>query len=196
MRVNWGSIVHPRPPLTGAIPPRIRAPLSGRTAGDPAALASAVRRRVHEVEPARAVYELSTVPEQLSEAFGEVRIRTLLLTLFALTALALACVGLYGTMSHLVTTRRREVGLRLALGAGRVRVGPVVMQGLAVAGSGALAGLILAAGSARFLSGMLYGVAANDVAALCSATVAMLAVALVASEFRRFARRALIRWSR
>ncbi len=108
--------------------------------------------------------------------------RTLLLTLFALTALALACVGLYGTMSYLVTTRRREVGLRLALGAGRVRVGRrFVMQGLAVAGSGALAGLILAAWSARFLSGMLYGVAANDVAALCSATVAMLGVALVAS---------------
>ncbi|HXA51615.1 MAG TPA: ABC transporter permease [Candidatus Acidoferrum sp.] len=153
-----------------------------RTAGDPSALAPAVRRAVQSVEPARAVYDLAPVPAQLSEAFGEVRLRTLLLTLFAATALTLACVGLYGTMTYLFTTKRREIGLRMALGATRSGVGlRFVGRGLAVAGLGVVAGLALTAWSARFISGMLYAVRTNDVTALGGAMITMLAVALVAS---------------
>ena len=127
-----------------------------RTAGDPASIASAVEQRIHSVEPARAIYDMAPLPAHLSDAFSEVRLRTVLLTLFAATAMSLACVGLYGTMTYFVTSRRREVGLRMALGARRAQIGlRFVGQGLAVTAIGIAAGLCLAAWSARFLSGLL-----------------------------------------
>jgi len=153
-----------------------------RTAGDPANLASTVRQRMHAVEPGRAVYDLAPLTAHLGEAFAEVRLRTLLLSLFAATALLLACVGLYGTLSYVVTTRRREIGVRMALGAGRKQIGlRFVAPGMAVAACGAAAGLLLAAWSARFISGMLYHVRANDAISLSAAVAAMLLVALLAS---------------
>jgi predicted permease len=153
-----------------------------RTPGDPSSVAASVRRAVQSVEPARAVYDLAPVPAQLSEAFGEVRLRTLLLTLFAATALTLACVGLYGTMTYLFTTKRREIGLRMALGATRSGVGlRFAGRGLAMAILGVAAGLCLTAWSARFLSGMLYAVQSNDAIAIAGAILTMLAVALLAS---------------
>jgi len=153
-----------------------------RTDGDPANLASAVRQRMHAVEPGRAVYDLAPLTAHLSEAFADVRLRTLLLSLFAATALSLACVGLYGTMSYLVTTRRREIGVRIALGAGRKQIWlRFVTPGMAVAATGVAAGLLLSAWSARFISSMLYHVRANDAASLSAAMAAMLLVALVAS---------------
>lgn len=153
-----------------------------RTTGAPSALANAVRERMHAVEPGRAVYDLAPLAEHLSESFAEVRLRTVLLTLFAVTALSLACVGLYGTMTYLVTTRRREIGLRMALGARRSQVGGrVAGRGLIVTGIGVAGGLVLAGWTARFLSGMLYGVHANDAAALLGAVGVMFLVALAAS---------------
>jgi len=153
-----------------------------RTAGDPANLAGAVRQRMHAVEPGRAVYDLAPLIAHLHEAFAEVRLSTLLLGLFAATALSLACVGLYGTMSYVVTTRRREIGVRMALGAGRRQIGlRFVAPGMAVAAGGAAAGLLLAAWSARFISGMLYHVRPNDAISLSAAVAAMLLVALLAS---------------
>jgi putative ABC transport system permease protein len=153
-----------------------------RTTDAPAALANAVRERIHEVDPARAVYDLAPLQEHLSESFEEVRLRTVLLTLFAATALALACVGLYGTMTYLVTTRRREIGLRMALGARRNQVGlRFAGRGLAITGIGVAVGLALATWSARFISGMLYSVPANDATALLAAVGLMFLVALAAS---------------
>jgi len=153
-----------------------------RTPGDPASLAGAVRQRMHAVEPGRAVYDLAPLTAHLSDAFAEVRLRTLLLSLFAATALSLACVGLYGTMSYVVTARRREIGVRMALGAARRQIGMrFVAPGMAVAAGGAVAGLLLAAWSARFISGMLYHVRPNDAISLSSAVAAMLVVALLAS---------------
>jgi putative ABC transport system permease protein len=153
-----------------------------RTAGDPANLASAVRQRMHTVEPGRAVYDLAPLTAHLSEAFAEVRLRTLLLSLFAATALSLACVGLYGSMSYAVTTRRREIGVRMALGAGRKQIGlRIVARAMAVTAAGAAVGLLLSEWSARFISGMLYNVRANDPTSLSAAVAAMLLVALLAS---------------
>jgi putative ABC transport system permease protein len=153
-----------------------------RTTGAPAALANAIRQRMHAVEPGRAVYDLAPLREHLSESFAEVRLRTVLLTLFAATALSLACVGLYGTMAYLVTARRREIGLRMALGARRHQVGVrVAGRGIIITGIGVAAGLVLASWSARFISGMLYSVHTNDATALLAAVGVMFVVALAAS---------------
>lgn len=134
-----------------------------RTRSEPMALAGPVRRKLHEVEPARSVYEIMPLARRLSDAMAENRMRTTLLAFFALTAVTLACVGLYGTLSYVVGIRRREVGLRLAIGAER---GWIVRQFLreALRASllGCLAGLGLAAMFSRILNGMLYGVSALD----------------------------------
>ncbi len=90
-----------------------------RTQGEPMAMAQMLRRKIHQIEPARSVFDISPLEQHLSDSFAENRLRTILLTLFALTAISLACVGLYGTLSYFVTVRKREVGLRLALGAVR-----------------------------------------------------------------------------
>jgi ABC-type antimicrobial peptide transport system permease subunit len=86
------------------------------------ALTETVRRRIHEIEPGRSVYGFTPLQQHLDDASTENRLRTTLLTLFATTAVALACVGLYGTLSYLGRLRRREVGVRLALGATRSQI--------------------------------------------------------------------------
>src|SRR2546430_1678688 len=127
------------------------------------AMAETIRQRIHEIEPARSVFNIAPLTEHLDEAFAENRLRTVLLAFFAATAVSLACVGLYGTLSYSVNVRRREVGLRLALGAlqGQI-VKQFLLQGLGVSFLGCLAGSVLVAAFARVLSGMLYGVSATD----------------------------------
>jgi ABC-type antimicrobial peptide transport system permease subunit len=105
-----------------------------------------------------------------------------LLTFFAVTALALACIGLYGTLTYFANLRRREIGLRLALGAVRSRiVRQFVGQGLLVSILGCAAGLGLALAFTRVLTGMLFGVSAWDPGTLSGVIAIMLAVAAFAS---------------
>jgi putative ABC transport system permease protein len=155
-----------------------------RTRMEPMTLADAVRRKMLAIEPARAIFEVSPLEQHIYDSFGENRLRTLLLSLFALTAVSLACLGLYGTLSYFVNIRRREVGLRLALGAVQSEiVRRFLLQGLGVSLLGCLAGLLLAAASTRVLSGMLYGVNSLDTATFAGVTVLIAAVAAVASLF-------------
>jgi len=153
-----------------------------RTHGDPTAMTEAVRRKIHELEPMRSVYDLTPLTGHISDAYSENRLRTILLGCFAITAVSLACVGIYGTLSYLVSLRRREVALRLALGALR---GQVVRQflgvGLRTTAIGCAAGLVLAAGFARLLSGMLFGVSATDPATLAGVLTIILGVSAAAS---------------
>jgi putative ABC transport system permease protein len=129
-----------------------------RTRGEPNSMAGTIRRKIHELEPQRAVYDLTPLTGHISDAYAENRLRTILLTFFALTAIALASVGLYGTLSYLVNVRKREVALRLALGALRVQVVRQFLgQGLRVVVLGSITGLVLAAAFARMLAAMLYG---------------------------------------
>jgi putative ABC transport system permease protein len=78
-----------------------------RTRGDPLTMADTLRRAIQQVEPSRSVFDL--IQSHLSDAFAEDRLRTILLTLSALTAVSLACVGLYGTLTYLITVRHREI---------------------------------------------------------------------------------------
>jgi len=134
-----------------------------RTQGDPMAMAETVRRKIHEVEPSRSVYAFAPMQDHLTDASAENRLRTMLLTIFASTAVLLACVGLYGTLSYLGRLRQREVGVRLALGAMRNQiVARFLMQGLRVAFVGCAAGLCLGLWLAHFIASMLYGVSAVD----------------------------------
>jgi putative ABC transport system permease protein len=153
-----------------------------RTHGDPAALGETIRRKLHEVEPGRSVFDVSPLTAHLSDAFAQNRLRTVLLTFFALTAISLACVGLYGTLSYAVNIRRREVGLRLALGALRAQiVRQFLMQGMRVSLLGCAAGLGLAAVFTRVLAGMLFGVSPWDAATMTGVIVLVIAISIVAS---------------
>jgi len=153
-----------------------------RTATAPMAMAETIRQEIHELEPGRSVFEIMPLEEHLDAAFAENRLRTVLLSFFAATAVALACVGLYGTLSYSVSIRRREVGLRLALGALRGQIlKQFLLEGLGVSFVGCIAGWGLAAASGRLLSGMLYGVSASDVTTLSAVAFLVLLVATLAS---------------
>jgi putative ABC transport system permease protein len=134
------------------------------------------------VEPARSVYDLAPLEERLNEAFAQDRLRTVLLACFALTAMSLAAVGLYGTLSYSISVRRREVGLRIALGARRARiVQHFLTRGLSVALIGCVVGLGLAAAFTRLLAGVLFGISPWDPPTWTGVIAIMLAVAAAAS---------------
>ena len=153
-----------------------------RTHNAPMTMAETVRQQIHEIDPARSVYDFAPLEQRFSDALAENRLRTVLLTFFAATALSLACIGLYGTLSYSVNVRQREVGLRLALGALRGQiVRQFLWQGLAVCIAGCLAGWALAAASTRLLAGLLYGVSPSDVPTLSAVILLVLVIAAAAS---------------
>jgi putative ABC transport system permease protein len=145
-------------------------------------MAGTIRRTIHEVEPQRSVYGLTPLGEHISDAYEENRLRTILLAFFAATAVSLACVGLYGTLSYLVSVRQREVGLRLALGAMRTQiVRQFLAQGLRTSLLGCVAGLAIAEASGRLLSGMLFGVTPSDLPTLSGVVGIVVIVSVLAS---------------
>jgi ABC-type lipoprotein release transport system permease subunit len=153
-----------------------------RTRNAPMTMAETIRHQIHDVDPQRSVYNFAPLEQRFSDALAENRLRTILLTFFAVTALSLACIGLYGTLSYNVNVRQREVGLRLALGARRSQiVTQFLWQGLVVCIAGCLAGWALATASTRLLAGLLYGVSPSDVPTLSAVILLVLAVAAAAS---------------
>jgi len=153
-----------------------------RTRAEPSPMIEPVRRKMRELEPLRSVYGIAPLIEQISGAYAENRLRTILISFFAVTAVLLACVGLYGTLSYLVSVRQREVGLRLALGALRSQiVRQFLMQGLRTTLLGCAAGLALAVAFSRLLKGMLYGVSSTDAVTLTAVAGLVIGVSIVAS---------------
>jgi putative ABC transport system permease protein len=153
-----------------------------RTRNAPMTMAETIRKQIHGVDPQRSVYNFAPLEQRFSDALAENRMRTILLSFFAATALSLACVGLYGTLSYTVNVRRREVGLRLALGALRGQiVKQFLWQGLAVCLAGCVTGFALAAASSRVLGGLLYGVSPTDLSTLSAVVLLVLLVAAAAS---------------
>jgi len=153
-----------------------------RTHNAPMTMVETIRQKIHEIEPQRSVYDFAPLVRRFSDALSVNRLRTILLSFFAATALSLACIGLYGTLSYSVNIRRREVGLRLALGALRAQiVNQFLWQGLVVCAVGCLAGWVLALASARLLAGLLYGLSPTDLPTLFGVMLLVLIVAASAS---------------
>jgi len=153
-----------------------------RTSGDPMAMAETIRRRIHEIDPSRSVYAFASLQDHLDDASSENRLRTMLLAIFAATAVSLACIGLYGTLSYLGRLRQREVGVRIALGAMRNQiVARFLFQGLRVAAIGCAAGLALGLWLSHFIRSMLYGVSPLDPATYAGVVILILLVAASAS---------------
>jgi putative ABC transport system permease protein len=153
-----------------------------RTTGDPASVAPALRQVVHELDRNQPIVNLRTMESVVEQAVAQPRFRTVLLSLFAASALLLAGVGVYGLLAHGVMQRQNEFGVRLALGAPPQRVtGMVVREGLALAATGLTIGLIGAAFAVRLLASVLYGITMWDPIAWATAAGALALAALAAS---------------
>ena len=177
--------------LRGAIPPIVyvsaRQSIEGaanfavRTTGDPAALGTAIRAALHEIDPTVPLFELRTQEQQIDQLLGNERLFAMLSAFFGVVALLLTCIGLYGLLAHQVTARTREIGIRMALGAQlRAVVGLVLTEGVCLAIIGVVFGIGAACGLAGFVAKMLFGVPAVDPATLVAAGSLLVAVAAMA----------------
>jgi predicted permease len=156
--------------------------LTVRTTGDPMSIAAAVRAQVRELDPNIPVANIRPMTEVVSTALATPRLTGFLMGSFAAIALMLAAVGIYGVLSYLVARRTHEIGIRLAVGADRSQVlGLVLKQGMLLAGSGIIAGVIAALLLTRLMQSLLYQVRPSDPITFGIVTVALVAVALVAS---------------
>ena len=145
-----------------------------RTAGDPNSLAVAARDAIWRVDKDQPITALRTMDEQLARSMARRRFSVTLLTAFGVIAALLAAIGLYGVLAFIVAQRRREIGVRMALGATpRAVVADVLGQGLRLAGVGIAVGIALALVATRLLSALLFGTSGTDVATF-SAVAALL----------------------
>ncbi len=156
--------------------------LTLRSAQDPRSLTSAIRREIQSIDPDQPIANVRTLEAVTAESVAPRRMSMVLLGAFAGIALLLASVGIYGVISYLVVQRTHEIGVRMALGAQRRDVLCLVVGHAAkLVGIGSVIGLILAFLSTRTLSALLYSVGAFDLGTFLFATIALGAVALLAS---------------
>ena len=148
-----------------------------RTATDPAASLLAIQDSVWEVDPLQSFYSIATVEQLLSDTLAARRFTTTLLVLFAMAALTLAGLGIYGVIAVATAQRTREIGLRLALGARPLDVVQMVVRGaLVLAGSGVVLGVVAAIWISRFLTSLLFEIAPTDVTTLAAVSASLLLV--------------------
>jgi putative ABC transport system permease protein len=153
-----------------------------RTAGDPSAMASAVRREILKLDTGQPISDVRTMETVLSDSLMLRRAAMLMLTVFALLALTLATVGIYGLTAYSVSRRTHEIGLRVALGASRPQILRLVVgRELVTSIIGAAIGVAAAFMLTRGLSGMLYGVTATDPLVFAGVPLLLIAVSAVAS---------------
>jgi putative ABC transport system permease protein len=151
------------------------------TQGNPMSMAPTIQREVTGIDPELPVYRVRSMSEVMGESVARRRLALILLSVFAGLALLLASVGIYGVMSYVVTQRQQEIGLRMALGAGRGAVlRLMIRQGMGTIVAGLGIGLMLALLLTRLIGGMLFAVRPADPLALGGAAVLLMAVALFA----------------
>jgi putative ABC transport system permease protein len=152
-----------------------------RTETPPLELAAAVRRAVRSIDSTVPDFEITTVEQSLAQLDRPRKFQTQLIGAFAVTALLLAALGLYGLMSYLIAQRTKEIGIRVALGAQcRDVLKLVVGQGMKVALTGVSLGLAVALAVTRLMRSLLFGVTATDPATFAGVTALLAAVALLA----------------
>jgi predicted permease len=152
-----------------------------RTTDDPVALAPVVRNEVAAIDPNLSVSDIRTMESHLGIALLPARLAGIVLGIFGGLGLLLAAVGMYGVMSYSVSQRRREIGIRVAIGAARSQVLALVMrQGLRMVAIGTVIGLAGAILGARLVQGLLYGATGFDVATMVGVPLVLVVVAAVA----------------
>ena len=171
-----------------AYAPLAQAPTRGtgvllvRAAGDPATLGPAIAGVVRQIDPALAVFGVEPLDDTLRRSVGQQRFAMILLALFAGLALVLAVIGVHGVLSYGVAERRRELGIRVALGAAARQITwLVVREGVALAALGIAVGLAGAIVASRALSSMLFGVGATDTTTYAVVATLLALVALTAT---------------
>jgi putative ABC transport system permease protein len=153
-----------------------------RTSGDPMGLVSAIRSRVSEVDGELPLSNVRTMEQILSDSILRPRFNMLLITIFAVVAMTLASVGVYGVIAYSVTQRTHEIGVRIALGARpRDIFKMVVGQGLKLAITGVGAGVVAAFALTRVMVGLLYGVEATDPLTFTAISTGLTAIVILAS---------------
>ena len=152
-----------------------------RTDAEPLSLAAAVRAQVAALNKDQAVFNVRTMEQILARSVAARRFSMLLLTVFAVVALALASLGIYGLMSYAVAQRTREIGVRMALGAQSGDVLRLVIgQGMKLAFVGVATGLVASLALTRTMKNLLFGVSATDPATFATIALLLIAVALLA----------------
>jgi putative ABC transport system permease protein len=156
--------------------------LAIRTASDPLSITATLRDVVRSLDKDQSIADIRTLEQTIDTSLGQPRLNTWLLGTFAVLALVLASIGIYGVTSYSVTQRIQEIGIRMALGAERGDVlSLVVKHGIGLTGAGVLLGLIGAVGLTRFLKSLLYGVQPIDWGTFLIASAILSATALLAS---------------
>jgi putative ABC transport system permease protein len=151
-------------------------------AADPRSVLPAIRRAVAEVDATLPIYDVQRVDQRVAEAVARPRFIAIVTAIFAISAAALAAMGVFGVMAYSVALRREELALRLALGATpRGLRGHVLGRAAQLAGMGALAGLVASVWLLRSIASLLYGVSSSDPAVLSLAVALMAAVALLSA---------------
>jgi predicted permease len=156
--------------------------LAVRTSSEAAGLSSAVVSQIHAVDPNVVVYGIRTMQERLHDSLARQRFASTMLGAFAMFALLLAAVGLYGVMSHFVTQSTHDIGVLVALGArpGNI-IRLVVRQGMQLAGVGIAVGVVGAAALTRVMTSLLFGVSTTDSFTFGTVPVLLAAVAFAAT---------------
>jgi predicted permease len=152
-----------------------------RAEGRAGAVVSAIRGQINRLDPALPMYNVQTMDQLIDTTVGPEQFNTLLMGIFAILALALAAIGIYGVVSYSVRERTHEIGIRLALGAQKSDVVSLVVgQGMTLTLVGVGIGIAGALGLTRFLSSLLYGVKPTDPLTFTAVSLLLICVALVA----------------
>jgi putative ABC transport system permease protein len=150
-----------------------------RSSGDPSSVVSAIRSEIKAIDAELPVYDVRTMNQVVAASVAERRFAMMLLAAFALVALSLAAVGLYGVISFSVTERTREIGIRMAMGASyRDILRLVVGHGLALSAAGIVIGIAAAVASTRLMASLLFGVSATDLLTFAIVSLVLTGVAL------------------
>jgi putative ABC transport system permease protein len=153
-----------------------------RTESNPLALANSLQRLVHQIDPNQPVTKIRTMEDNIADSISEPRFRTVLLTLFAGIALALAGIGIFSVMAYTVTQRTREIGVRVALGASRSQIfGLTIGHTLRLTMIGIMIGIAASFVLTRYVSAFLFEVPSYDLVTLTCTAVVIVLVAMAAS---------------